>query len=475
MNERDRSVIRMSLISLDASSVTLALLLAYYLRISSGWLPYYGAPEPAFYSRMIAVGVAFWLIICASLHLYDVHMLFGGSQEYAQIAKACVLGVLMLAMVNYWVRDSPLSRAWLLLAWGFSTALMGIARFGFRRVVYRWRLRGRFVSRTLIVGASEEARAVAHRLSVAIEAGSQIVGFVDDALPPGTRVSGNLTVLGTPRNLRQLIEESDIHEIIIFPEALAWESFQEVILRAIEGLDNVTVKLSPGFYEIVTSNVSTSYRASVPLLVLDRARITGMDSVLKSLLDLSLSAVLFIAASSVIGLIAMVLWLSGVRPVFDRPLVMGMRGRPFRTCKFRTGLLGSIRRTLIRPLPEKLISQGAVSALGGFLFRTELDKLPQLLDVLRGRMSLVGPRTISIGAKQRYGRWLPSLLTVKPGITGPWAVNHVATLDDEIRLMVYYVRNWSIWLDLQVLYQTARYFLFRAADLESLREFVAHD
>ena len=101
------------------------------------------------------------------------------------------------------------------------------------------------------------------------------------------------------------------------------------------------------------------------------------------------------------------------------------------------------------------------SWLNGFLYRTSLHKLPQIWDVLRGRMSLVGPRTVSTGSTKAHEPWLPNLLTVKPGWTGPWAVAGNESLDEEMRLALYYIRNWTIWLDLQILFQTGKRLLVR--------------
>jgi lipopolysaccharide/colanic/teichoic acid biosynthesis glycosyltransferase len=153
--------------------------------------------------------------------------------------------------------------------------------------------------------------------------------------------------------------------------------------------------------------------------------------------------------------IAAALWKVQGRPILDRHPVLGLGGRSFVTYKFRTGLLGSARRSLADPLPEEISDLRHITWLGAFLFRSGLDKLPQLLNVLQGRMSLVGPRTITDAAGSPYGPWLSSVLTVKPGMTGLWAVRSVPTLADEIRLTLYYIRNWTIWLDVQVLLRTA--------------------
>jgi len=172
--------------------------------------------------------------------------------------------------------------------------------------------------------------------------------------------------------------------------------------------------------------------------------------------------VLTILAAPLMLLIALAIWLTDGPPILERHAVLGLQGKPFRTIKFRTDLIGAARRRLGMVLPPEIVENPRVSSqVGRFLYRTELDKLPQLFDVLRGCMSLVGPRTVSTTQEETYRHWLPNLLTVKPGWTGPWAVSGRETLEEEMRLTLYYIRNWTIWLDLQVLFQSAKLILFR--------------
>jgi lipopolysaccharide/colanic/teichoic acid biosynthesis glycosyltransferase len=130
--------------------------------------------------------------------------------------------------------------------------------------------------------------------------------------------------------------------------------------------------------------------------------------------------------------------------VFEPYHVLGAHQKPFTTWKFRTHYADPARRTMDYPLAR-------------WLYRLGLDKLPQFVNILRDEMSLVGPRPIPVARAAVYQEWLPTLLAVKPGFTGPWVVGarEVLTLQDEIRLDLYYIRNWTIWLDLQILLQTA--------------------
>jgi lipopolysaccharide/colanic/teichoic acid biosynthesis glycosyltransferase len=429
------------------------------MRIASGWLPYYAPVDPQAYAQAFAMAVPMWIICCAAVRLYDTHWLLGGPEEYARVVKACTVGVIMLILINFSRRDLELSRGLLLLAWGLSTVFMAGTRFAFRRLIYWLRSHGLYNSRTLIVGVSQHTKSVARQLETTTQTGVHVVGFLDDYLPVGTQVMEMQEVLGTPADLKRLIREHEVQEVIIFPETLSWESFQETMREVSAGLNGTEVRLSPGFYEILTTEVKVSHRSLIPLFTLEGVRITDLDALLKAVVDHTLSAMLLVLFAPLMGLIALLIASVDGRPVFDRPQVLGLRGQRFYTTRFRTGYDGYRRRSFARPLPNNANGPDRPSWLGTFLYRTRLDKLPQLVDVLRGRMSLVGPRAIRVGTEERYGVWLSNLLTVKPGITGPWALSHLPTLEDEVHLNLYYIRYWTIWFDMQVLFQTGLYSL----------------
>jgi exopolysaccharide production protein ExoY len=157
----------------------------------------------------------------------------------------------------------------------------------------------------------------------------------------------------------------------------------------------------------------------------------------------------------------LILRLSIDGPVIERHRVLACGGGEFSTWKFNTGLGETPRPRFAHPLALADGGQttaGAAQRITGvqrFLYDSGLDKMPQLLNILRGEMSWVGPRTVSVGQVALHSPWLPNLMTVKPGITGPWAVGWKRTLDDEMRVTMVYIRNWTIWLDLQILAQTA--------------------
>ena len=471
MSKSQRRRIVLILVALDAIGVALALVFAYWLRISSGLLPERAFEEFAVYLRIGLLITPIFLVIFFANGLYDVRSTLGGVEEYAQVAKSALFGIVAVILLGYWVRIATLSRGWLIFVWIFTVLFVGGGRFVFRRVIYWMRRRGHLRSRTLIVGANEQGKAIARQFQASNNAGTDIVGFIDDFLPAGAPVplSGNkngtiLRVLGGPDRLKDLAQQHDVSEVIVVSNAVAWETFQE-IMQGFSGNDKppFDVKLSPGFYEILTTGVKVTQKAFVPLLLVNRERITGVDAFLKSALDYSLALLNLLVALPLGGLIAAALRLTSNGPVIERHEVLACGGGTFTTWKFHTGLGNTPRPRFAHPLvgPDGAGLQAAavavepVSGLRRFLYGTGLDKLPQLVNILRGDMSWVGPRTVSVGQVDIHSAWLPNLLTVKPGITGPWAVGEKHSLDDEMRLTMVYIRNWTIWLDLQVLMQTA--------------------
>lgn len=430
----------------DAVAIYAALNLAYDVRYNFAWLPLLEklAPITERYQVVIPAAVPLWLLVFAFNRLYDRRYTLSGLQEYGRIAIACSMGILVLVVLSFIEPNLSVSRSWLVLCWFLTMVFVGAARFVIRRVVQVFRRRGHWLTRALIVGANEHAKAIARQLAPATQSGVEVIGFLDDYLPNDSRVLGELRVLDRPTALAQVARATRATEAIVVQGAIAWESFMEIIQRSTSSLDNLDIKLSPGFYEILATGVRLSHDGFVPLLAIEKNRITGMDAVLKIILDYGLSLIALVLVSPLLLATTLLVKLIAPGSVFEPYHVVGARERPFTTWKFRTHYAEPARRTVDYPFAR-------------WLYRLGLDKLPQFVNILRGEMSLVGPRPIPAARAAIYQEWLPTLLAVKPGFTGPWVVGarEVQTLEDEIRLDLYYIRNWTIWLDIQILLQTA--------------------
>lgn len=441
---RQNVVLIVTLVVLDSLMILAGWLLAYQLRIQSEILPYNFTANFAQYRDVVLVALPLWLGIFALCRLYDREELLGGPQEYGNVVKGCLIGFAALIAVSTFLRVPDLARGWLLIGLVLTTFLVGLARFLTRRVFYMLRSRGWFVQRALIVGTNADARAIARQLTPARRTGVHVVGFVDDYLPVNTPVVESLRVVGATPNLRAVTLDRQIDQVILVAGAMTWESFDQ-LLRGITlaNKDTYAIKVSPGLYETLTTGVRVSYKNRVPLLDIERAPITGIDDLLKTGLDLIVGVLVSIVALPIALLITLALLFVGRRPLVEASPVMGKNGDTFNTYRF----------SALRPDSEPW-TRG--QACGRFLFETGLEKLPQLLNVLSGKMSLVGPRPINPDYAVEYKEWLPNLLALKPGMTGARAssAKNVITLEQEMRLELYYARNYSIWLDLQILFQT---------------------
>lgn len=430
----------------DAFAIGAALSVAYDVRYNLEWLPIIERLDPitSRYALVIPAAVPLWIILFAFNRLYDPRYLLTGLEEYGKVVAACSIGILVLVVLSFIEPNLSVSRSWLVFSWLLSVLFVSVERFVVRRIVHWFRVRGYWLTRAIIVGANEHAKVIARQLSPATESGIQIVGFVDDFLPCDSEVMDNLRVLERPTALARVAHQMRVTEAIVVQGAIAWESFMEIITQSVSSLDGLEIKLSPGFYEIMSTGVRLTHDGFVPLLALEKRRITGLDAVLKTLLDYSVSLCVVLLLSPLLGLLIVLVRSTSPGPALQPYPVLGVRERPFTTWKFRTRKekAGS-NETEDHPLAKAL-------------YRLGLDKLPQFIDVLRGQMSLVGPRPVPVERAAAYQEWLPTLASVKPGITGPWVVagRAVDSLEAEIRLDLYYVRNWTIWLDLQILLQT---------------------
>ncbi len=428
MSRRGRLLLLLTLLVSDAVAIVVA-----------AWAAGLAAGEPLLVipgNRLaLVLGLGAWLAAFSALRLYDLETVLEDSQEYATVATGCSYGILLLIVLVALAGQSGLSLRWLFLCWLASILAVCLDRFLLRRLVRAMRRAGHLMARALIVGADEQGRAIARQLRSEADSGLRVLGFVDDFLPRGTLVSDGLTVLGHPNVLPALVAEHHVAEIVVVPGAMAWESFQQILEQMSTPEQNgLRIRLSPGYYDLLATTPRVAHRNFVPLFVVDSARLTSFDALLKSLLDFGLGG-LVLALTLPLDLVILLSRL-GSRPLFVSEEYQGIGGRPFRARLFAS-----------RP--------------GDWLAETGLDRLPLLWAVLLGHMSLVGPRPITPAARVRYRRWIPSLASVKPGVTGPWSVVPVAALEEEMRAAMYYIRNWTIWLDLQVLAQTVLVILRR--------------
>jgi exopolysaccharide biosynthesis polyprenyl glycosylphosphotransferase len=417
------------------------------------------------------------------------HGLYGQDDERANHGTVDeISGVLHLVCVGGWIvflavtlsgighPYPPKVAAFLFLATSFMILARGVARAISRRLP-------RAPQRTLIVGAGHVGQLIAKKLLGHPEYGVGVVGFVDrDPLPRNTDVAG-IPVLGSPEDLLTIVQQWDVERVIVAfvrekPEMLS------TLIAALEPT-SVRVDIVPQLYDNLGPSTFVHLVEGLPLLGLPLRQRSQFAARVKRTVDVTLAGGALIIIAPALALIAILIKRDSPGPAFYRHERVGKEGQIFRLFKFRTMFLEASRgaefggeeaeRRFAELMEDprnreefehsyKLHDDPRVTRFGRFLRRTSLDELPQLINVLSGDMSLVGPRPVTEEELARYGTAAGELLTVRPGVTGYWQINGRSDLAyaERIRLDTAYLRARSIRLDLVIMAKTLRVMLSRS-------------
>jgi exopolysaccharide biosynthesis polyprenyl glycosylphosphotransferase len=412
-----------------------------------------------------AVSGAVTVAIFASLRLYSVH-LFSAGEEFRRTLLGVSMATIGLAEYFYWSRAS-LPRGLVGLSWILSLALILLTRCLWHSFLQRARSRGRLTLRTLIVGRNDEAI----RLATAMQArslGFAPLGFVATGDPPSDSPShSDRPVICELRNLREGIRRTRA-ECVFVASTAAGPSEMAAISNAVR-LESVDCRVTSNLPEVLSTRLSIQPIGGAMALSLFPVRLSGAQAAAKRALDLVLSTLGIIMTAPLWAGIAILIRLTSRGPVLYRQTRVGRGGQPFGLMKFRTMVprAEAMRASLMSrnestgPL-FKIREDPRITTVGRWLRRWSLDELPQLLNVFRGDMSLVGPRPPLPEEVKQYNARQHARLEVRPGITGLWQVSGRSLLpfDDYIRLDLFYIGNWSIAYDLLILAKTIPAVLF---------------
>jgi exopolysaccharide biosynthesis polyprenyl glycosylphosphotransferase len=448
----------------DALMLAAAFAVAYWVRfelrisISPEVVPSYW-----YYLSLSAGIVPLWIGVFALQGLYELEHLLEGPTEFARIFNACGTGAMLVVILSFVVTSFVVARGWVAGTWVLSILFVFLHRFAVRQLACAMRRNGRLVTRTIVVGSNGEAYSLARQLIENPSSGYQMIGSVSTAEAElgaaSASEAGAPFLLGSIQDIDTIVLSNKAQEVIVATSSLGRDQLLALFER-LQPLPHVTLRLSSGFYEVVTTGVQVKTVASIPLVTLTRLRLGPLEAAVKMVLEYIITAVGLVVLAPLMAGIALAIRIDSPGPVLYRRRVLGVMGKPYDAFKFRTMAVDSddylrrhpaFKRQLERDGKVKIDPR--VTKLGRWLRRYSLDELPQLFNVLRGEMSLVGPRMITEDEASKYGSHRVNLLTVKPGITGLWQVSGRSDLgyEDRVRLDMHYIRNYSVWLDLQIL------------------------
>jgi exopolysaccharide biosynthesis polyprenyl glycosylphosphotransferase len=454
-----RTALALWLVLTDALALELAFRIAYWIRFD---LQVTVAPEvvgnPADYQRLSLLLIPVWLAVCTCFGLYDPHAKRGGIIESSRTFNACTVAAMFVILGTFAIPEFVVSRMWLISVWLLSSFLLAANRFLARRLVYMVRRRGFLLTPTAIVGTNEEAASLAAFLSEWDASGVSISGFIATQGSDGPSPHG-LPTLGSLADVTSIVRDQGVEDVIVAITAIT----RDELLALYEQVDTLPVqlRLSSGVYELLTTRVTVHTLGTVPLMSVHKNRLERSELVVKTVLEYSIALAALCLLSPLLLVAAVLISVDSPGGVFYRRRVLGAGGREFDAFKLRTMCVGGESLLAASPdaaaelrLREKVKGDPRVTRIGRWLRKFSLDEVPQLLNVLMGQMSLVGPRMITAAEAERYGHHRINLFAVKPGITGLWQVSGRSDLSYEQRVTIdmYYVRNYSVWMDLQILF-----------------------
>ncbi len=454
----------------DIGLFVLAFLLAYWVRYGLQW---FREVEPAYH---VPLQVYVPSISLLTLALFLVHLLEGAYRaergrtlldELYTVFRSTLVAIALVIVIAFLAGPSYYSR----LIFGYTgiaaIVLLGVARIVEHAVINARHRRGRGLERVLIVGAGEIGRSVMRAIMARPELGYRIVGFVDDDPERSGAPIGPYPCLGTTDDLPNVIRSMPVDQVII---TLPWMSHRKIlqIVRNCRG-SQVQVRIVPDLFQIALSSVVVDNLDGIPLLGVQEPRLKAWQRLFKRASDLVLASLGLVLLTPLFLILAIAIRLDSPGPAIFRQTRVGRGQRPFTCFKFRTMCADAEKR--LDELRDRNEASGPLfkikddprrTRMGRFLRRFSLDELPQIWNVLRGEMSLIGPRPAIPAEVEAYEPWHTQRLEVPPGMTGLWQVSGRSdlTFDEMVLLDVYYIENWSPLMDLRIVLKTIPTVLF---------------
>lgn len=442
------------LILSDAACSALAFYVAYLLRLRTEYPPPVRVPTFDAYYLMMVIQVFAMLTAFAFGRLYITRPGASRIDELNSIFIGSSIGtVLSLALTSFILKNLDYPRLMIPYAWGLTFAFVGSSRLLLRSFVGFLRRRGVATERVMIIGAGS----VGHRLMETIknspQLGYRVVGFIDN--DPSVGGVDGAPVLGTTEQLPALLREHRIDDVLI---ALPHAPHQDILeIVALCEPARVNIRVFPDVFQMMASEVSINDLNGVPLVTVRDVALRGWRLTFKRAVDVLLGAMITVLMSPFLVLIALMVKLTSPGPAFHIQERVGLDGKPFQCIKFRTMRVNAEAGTgpvwASKDDPRR-------TRLGATLRRFSVDEFPQFINVLVGDMSIVGPRPERPAFVEQFRQEIPRYMDrhrEKAGITGWAQINGLrgdTSIEERTRYDVWYVENWSIWLDFKIMLRT---------------------
>jgi exopolysaccharide biosynthesis polyprenyl glycosylphosphotransferase len=458
----------------DAMVLALSFYLSYYLRFYTTFFSFVESnPSYTINTNYLFYSIIFILITLIFLSIYQLYSwdkIYRGSGYYSKIFRAVSINIVVIIIVGYLYETFSFSRIWIGLLYVFSILFLFFSRFLIGIVTQILIRKLNLSSKTLIIGIGENARRIEDTLKKSSRENYKIVGFVEkeEKIEENRNYAKDFLILGCLENLREIVVRSNVQKVIISSKEYMYYEVLN-ILEELKGLD-VLVLVFPGFFEFSVRRMNMREVSGIPLVQVSNVGFYGIDLFQKNLVDFVLGKIFFLILIPIYLVIGLLIKFDSKGPVFYRQKRYTKNFKEFYMYKFRTMYLDAEKR--LAELKEcnesdgpifKIKEDPRVTAVGRFLRKFSIDELPQIINVLKGEMSFVGPRPPLPEEVEKYKEWQKKRLGVKQGVTGLWQVSGRSDLgfEEMVKLDLYYIQNWSIGMDIKILLRTIPAVLFR--------------
>lgn len=409
-------------------------------------------------------------------NLYKINILLTRAPHLTAILKSFIYGILLLIIFSFVIKFNLLLSSRFFVFFFFLT---GFTCVSFFRILILKPFYMHFTkilnnSNILIIGAGKSGRLLAEKLLFENFYGIKITGFLDDNVRKGEDVFKEFLCLGKISDLKEVVKKYNVDEIIISIDKIGYENLMELIDRCNELYKSV--KLTSELFNIVPEKIVTESYSGIPVVDLSPKVNRNLNYLYKRIFDYTASFIGLIVLSPLFLIISILVKLSSPGEIFFRQIRIGKDGKKFNFYKFRSMYIENENdtdreqsmmefmkndKTIIKG-SSKILNEKRVTPVGKFLRKTSLDELPQLYNVLKGDMSLVGPRPCLPYEFDAYDEWHKRRNIVYPGCTGVWQVSGRSSVSfkDSIVLDLYYINNMTPWLDLQLIFKTFPVMIF---------------
>lgn len=405
-----------------------------------------------------------WHLLFVSLGVYQSQRTASQEEEFKCIFRATSGATISVGLLALMFRIRMVTPTYLVVFWFLTTCIILVSRWGLRFILESFRRRGRNIRHVLIVGTNPRAVKFARQIESKPESGYRVIGFADEPwnglqefLQGPHRLACDL------QHIAPFLRKAVVDDVVIgLPIRSYYE--QSSAIAALCEIHGIVVQFLPGLFNLKLARPHAEEFEGDTLISLSTGHMDGWPVILKRILDITISLAMLVFLSPLLLVVAALIKLTSEGPVFFMQDRLGLNKRRFRICKFRTMVADAEQKQVaLEHLNEqqgpvfKIQADPRITPLGRILRKTSIDELPQLFNVLKGEMSLVGPRPLPFRDYEGFDKdWHRRRFSVRPGITCLWQISGRNSIgfDKWMELDMRYIDEWSLWLDFRILAST---------------------